>query len=275
MVWDFVLLCINVWLSQQNSKPKHQEPTRADYRSHAMLSVDWLKWTTSCLLINSCFMFCILVVQSLSLFYLILLFKLGCGDHLWGFSAAFSGWTSWSIKTKSVLTTKSGPNGSWNFGRWPVDLGNGKQRMAHKGKTHESKERCPLYSCVQSDCIEVYGMSMFFARFGDVLWDPPLDTRTTFLVLGFLKCWLVSLCFNFPAQLSKILKRVYECMTVWYFYTWYTWYEEKANIRKHSISILFMRSLALQKCNTVIRLDNRAELQWAICRFCRPWRHGC
>ena len=33
--------------------------------------------------------------------------------------------------------------------------------MAHRGKKHESKERCPLYSCVQSDCIDVYGMSMF------------------------------------------------------------------------------------------------------------------
>ena len=80
------LLCINVWLSQQNSKPKHQEPTRAD-RSHTMLSVHWLKWTTSCLLINSCFMFSILVFQSLSLFYLIRLFKLGCSEHLWGFRA--------------------------------------------------------------------------------------------------------------------------------------------------------------------------------------------
>ena len=105
----------------------------------------WLKLTMNCLLTNGCFMFSSLVGQSLSLLYLILLFKLRCSEHLPRFNTAFWGWTSWSITTKSVLTTKSGPNGPCDFGRWPIDLGNRKQRMAHRGRQYASIEDCPYH----------------------------------------------------------------------------------------------------------------------------------
>ena len=171
-----------------------------------------LKLTTSCLLINGCFMFSILVDQCLSLFYLTALVKLFqniCED-----SAAFWGWTSWSITTKSVLTTKSGPNGSWNFGRWPVNLGNSKQRMAHiKAQSIESKERCPLYSCVQSDrIIRCVRYVHVFARLGDILWDPPLDTRTTFLFL-YWDFWSAGLC---PCGSTS----QHNCQSFWRGCTW-------------------------------------------------------